>query len=175
LGVVGYFGYKNLLIKPSPASSAIIPYSSSKFGFTLDYQKDSKIYYDSEAAGEPTNEPYEYLLKMANDGIQKDDPNGYLYFLLEIDTKQQNDCSNLIKLPTDNNIKNFIQKDITVGGVSTKIVNFTGAYDLDYSEICLPKNNLFYDFSTQGSTDLNLKSVRDKYFLDVINSFKFTK
>lgn len=158
---------------PSNQQNNNIVYNSSKFGFSMSYQADSKIHYDSEAIKVTTKQPYKYLLTLSNENIAKNDPNGDLYFNLEIYDTAPTDCTDdWSKMKT---VKNLIQKDIVVGGVSTKLVNFTGAYDLDYSSVCFQKNGLFYDFNSSGSTTTEAKTIRDKYFQDILSSFKFTK
>ena len=155
----------------SNQQSTNVLYSSTKFGFMMSYQADSKIHYDSEAEGGAKKEPYKYLLTLSNDNLAKNDADGSLYFNLEIyDTAPTNCTDDWSKKKT---IKNLVQKDVVVGGISTKLVNFTGAYDLDYSTVCFQKNGLFYDINSQGSTKTDLKVIRDKYFQDVLSSFKF--
>ncbi|PIV07850.1 hypothetical protein CO168_01365 [Candidatus Shapirobacteria bacterium CG_4_9_14_3_um_filter_36_12] len=154
-------------------NSNLVRFTSSNFGFSLRYQPDSKIYYDSDVEGGAKGKPYLFLLSLENIDLAKSNPDDKLYFTLEISdiNNKQSGCS------TDwsnfENIKNLTQKTISISGIETKFINFIGGYNMDYSNICIVKNNLNYDFYSQGSNNPDIKNKREKYFLEVINSFEF--
>ena len=166
---------KNNIQMSKKINNELSSYTSKTLNFTLNYQTDSRLYDSETVKDKNTKEPYEYLFHLTSNSLYKKNADDGKYFNFEIYNKSSNSCDTDSKLKANKNLKNLTIKDINVAGISTKLVNYIGAENLDYSRICFSKDNLIYSLSSTGSTKTEFKSIRDKYFMEVVNSFKFTK